>query len=91
MITEMKIIFITLFYKFLKNYSTSANNIFREAFYHRYLQTVKFNVNLWTLCFLSNKKYLDPLRAVKGFAFLSYIFKTQKAEQKVHTVVKKAK
>ena len=40
MITETKIIFNTLFYSFLKNYSTSASNILREAFYHNYLQTV---------------------------------------------------
>ena len=40
---------MTLFYSFLKNYSTSASNIFREAFY------CKFNVNLWTLCFVLQK------------------------------------
>ena len=39
MITETKIIFMTV-YSFLKNYSTSASNIFREAFYHNYLHTV---------------------------------------------------
>ena len=35
-----KCIFMKLFYSFLKNYSTSARNIFREAFYYHYLQTV---------------------------------------------------
>ena len=40
MISETKIIFMTLFYSFLKNYSTSATNIFREALYYHYLQTV---------------------------------------------------
>ena len=47
---------MTLFYSFLKNYSTSASNIFREAFYYHYLQTCKFNVNLWTLYFVLQKE-----------------------------------
>ena len=38
MISETKTIFMTLFYSFLKIYSTSASNILREAF-HNYLQT----------------------------------------------------
>lgn len=40
--TETKIIFVTPFYFYthLKNYSTSANNILREAFYCHYLHTV---------------------------------------------------
>ena len=58
-----KIIFVLLrqkfvvdfFYLFLKNYSNSASYTFREAFYHH-----KFNVNLRT--FVSNKKYLNPLK-----------------------------
>ena len=38
--TETQISFVTLLYSFLKNYSTSASNTLREAFYHHYLQTV---------------------------------------------------
>ena len=36
--TDTKIIFVTLFYSFLKNYSTSASIILKEAFYYHYLQ-----------------------------------------------------
>ena len=35
-----KNIFVTLSYLFLKNYSTSASNILREAFYYHFLQTL---------------------------------------------------
>ena len=42
-----------MFYSFLKNYSTSATNILRYAFYYHYLQMV--NRNRWTLCFLLQK------------------------------------
>ena len=31
---ETNIIYVTLFYTFLKNYSTSASTILREAFFH---------------------------------------------------------
>ena len=37
---------MTLFY----SYSTSATNILRYAFYYH-----KFNVNMWTLCFVLQK------------------------------------
>ena len=50
MITETKVIVMTLFYSFLKNYSTSARNIFREAFYCIIIfKLCKISVNLWTL------------------------------------------
>ena len=62
-LTETKL-FSDLFYSFLKNYSTSASNILREAFYIIIFKLCKFNVNLWTLCFVSYKKYPDPLTVV---------------------------
>ena len=43
----------TLFYSFLKNYSTSVSNILREAFSNL------LNVELWTLFFFFTK-YIDP-------------------------------
>ena len=53
---------MTLFDSFLKNYSTSASNNIREAFYYHYLQT---NVNLWTLC----TKYPYPLTCSEDWLF----------------------
>ena len=60
MITETKVIFMTLFYSFLKNYTAPQQVIFSGK-----LSTViifklcKFNVNLWTLWgFFSYKKYI---------------------------------
>ena len=59
------IIFMTFFYRFLKNYSTSASNISRETFYTTVIFKLrKFSVNLWTLCFLSYKKYIDPFTMI---------------------------
>ena len=58
---------MTLFYSFLKNYSTSASNISREAFYIIILKLCKFNVNLSTLCFVSYKKYIEPLNKTNVF------------------------
>ena len=46
---------MTLFYLFLKNYNTSATNILREALYYSIFKLCKFNVNLWTLCFVLEK------------------------------------
>ena len=37
--------------------SQKATNILRHASYFHYLQTVKFNVNLWTLCFVLQKSF----------------------------------
>ena len=52
---------MTLFYSFLKNYITSATNILRYAFYYNNIfERCKFNVNLWTLCFVY-KKYPNPI------------------------------
>ena len=66
MIIETEIISMTLFYSFLKNYSTSARNLFREAFYTIIIfKLCKFNVNMWTLCFVSYKKYPYPIKRLE--------------------------
>ena len=48
-----KIIFATLFYSFLKNYNTTASYILRETIFM--FKPCRFNVNLWTLCFVLQK------------------------------------
>ena len=50
--TETEIICVTMFYSFLKNYSTSESIILREAFYYIF-KLCKFNVNL---CFMLEKR-----------------------------------
>ena len=55
MTTETNIIFMTLFYLFQQVvFSGKRSTII-------FFKLCKFNVNLWTLCFLSYKKYPDPL------------------------------
>ena len=60
-----------LFYSFLNNYSSSVSNILQNALSITCtvitFKPYKFNVNLWTLCFVSYKKYRNPLTNL-GFA-----------------------
>ena len=64
MITETKLIFLT----FCTNFSKTTAP--RQVIFFEKLSTIiifkrcKFNVNLWTLCFLSYKKYIDPLKTL---------------------------
>ena len=60
MISETKIIFMTMFYSFFKNYSTSASKLFREAFYHHYLQTVKVKCKSVDIVFVVRQKVHRP-------------------------------
>ena len=54
-----------MFYSFFKNYSTSAStgNLCSTIVF----KLCKFSVNLWTLCFLSDRKYTDPLSIILHF------------------------
>ena len=61
MITENKIIFMTLFFSFLKNNSTLKQLIFSGKLSTTIIfKLCKFSVNL-SLCFLSYRKYIHPL------------------------------
>ena len=53
---------MTLFYSSLKKYNTSARNIFREAFYYHYLQTVKVKCKSVDVVFLVLQKVHRPIK-----------------------------
>ena len=52
------------FYSFLKNYSTSASNILRWAFFHHYLQTVQGLFKSVDIVFCVLQKVPDPLKTL---------------------------
>ena len=66
MITETKIIFKTLFYSFLKNYSTSKRSTII------FFKLCKANVNLWNLCFFVLQKVPRPFKQLYEIGPLGY-------------------
>ena len=61
-ITETRIVFETLFYSFLKKYSTTASPISGTLSTIIIFKLCKFNVNLWTLCFFVLQKVHRPFK-----------------------------